>query len=67
MDITAARWQRKVRRQELNSRGGTIGMSVDRHFSKPDPKNFQDKVLKAYRQKVEDMIQNRKVSALFVL
>ena len=67
MQLTAARWRRKVKRQQLNSRGGLVGMSVDRHFSKPDPKNFQDKVVKAYRDKVEDIIQQRKLSALFVL
>lgn len=67
MQLTAARWGRKVKRQQLNSRGGLVGMSVDRHFSKPDPKNFQDKVVKAYRDKVEDIIQQRKLSALFVL
>ena len=67
MHVTAGRWQRKVRRQELNSRGGLMGMSIDRHFSKPEPKNFQEKVVKAYREKVEDMIQQRKVTASFVL
>lgn len=67
MRLTEARWKRKVKRRQLNSRGGLVGMSVDRHFSKPDPKNFQDKVVKAYRDKVEDIIQHRKLSALFVL
>lgn len=67
MQITAARWQRKEKRREVNSRGGLIGMSVDRHFSKPDPKNFQDKVVNAYRKKVDDIIQHRKVTPSFVL
>ncbi|MBL7703099.1 MAG: nucleotidyltransferase domain-containing protein [Ferruginibacter sp.] len=67
MHITAARWQRKVKRRELNSRGGLIGMSIDRHFSKPDPKNFQDKVVNAYRKKVDDILQQRKITPSFVL
>lgn len=67
MQITAARWQRKVKRREVNSRGGLIGMSIDRHFSKPDPKNFQDKVINAYRKKVDDIIQHRKVTPSFFL
>lgn len=67
MNITAGRWQRKVKNQELNKRGGLMGMRVDRHFSKPDPKNFQDKVVKAYREKVEAMLQQKKITASFVL
>jgi predicted nucleotidyltransferase len=67
MQITDKRWQQKVQKQQLNSRGGTIGMSVDRHFSKPDPKNFQDKVIKAYYKKTEEILQHKEISASFVL
>ena len=67
MNITAKRWYKKVKRKELNSRGGLMGMSIDRHFSKPDPKNFQAKVIKAYQEKVEDIIKQKKLSAVFVL
>lgn len=67
MNITAKRWRKKVQRQEMNSRGGLMGMSVDRHFSKPDPNNFQAKVIKAYQEKVEDIIKQKKLSVSFVL
>jgi predicted nucleotidyltransferase len=67
MHITDKRWQKKVQRQQLNSRGGAIGMSVDRHFSKPNPKNFQDKVVKAYLKKVDDIVQHKELTASFVL
>jgi len=52
MGITDKRWQKKVKKQQLNKRGDSIGMSVDRHFSKPDPKNFQEKTIKRYQDKV---------------
>lgn len=67
MRITEKRWQKKVQNHQLNSRGGHLGMSIDRHFSKPDPKNFQAKVLRAYYEKVDDIIQHKKLSASFVL
>lgn len=57
MQVTARRWQRKVKRQELNSRGGLLGMSIDRHFSKPDPKNFQDKTVRMYQEKIQQLLK----------
>jgi predicted nucleotidyltransferase len=67
MSITEKRWRKKVQNQQLNSRGEHLGMSIDRHFSKPDPGNFQEKVLRAYSEKVDDIMQHKKLSASFVL
>jgi predicted nucleotidyltransferase len=67
MTITDKRWRKKVQSQQVNSRGAHLGMSIDRHFSKPDPKNFQEKVLRAYSEKVDDIMQHKKLSALFIL
>lgn len=67
MHITDKRWQKKVQKHQLNSRGGHLGMSIDRHCSKPDPKNFQDKVVKAYYEKMEDIIQHKVRSVSFVV
>lgn len=67
MAITDKRWRKKVQSHQVNSRGGHLAMSIDRHFSKPDPKNFQEKVLRAYSEKVDDIMQHKKLSALFVL
>jgi len=57
MNITDRRWQKKAKRKKLNSKGGAMGMAVGRHFSKPDPKNFQDKVLEQYRVKLQQVLQ----------
>jgi predicted nucleotidyltransferase len=67
MDITHKRWLKKTETYQLNSRGGHLGMSIDRHFSKPDPKNFQEKVIKAYNKKVGEILQHKEISASFVL
>jgi predicted nucleotidyltransferase len=56
MGVTDKRWRKKVKNQQLNKRGDSIGMSVDRHFSKPDPKNFQQKTIKRYQDKVRQLL-----------
>jgi len=66
MHITQKRWQKKVLKQRLNSRGGYLGMVVDRHFSKPDPKNFQDKVVEGYRHKVEQLLQHKNTTLYMI-
>ena len=63
MAVTQRRWQKKVQHNRLNSRGGSMGMVVDRHFSKPDPKNFQEKVVEGYRIKVQQILQQKNKSA----
>ncbi|MEP7236960.1 MAG: nucleotidyltransferase domain-containing protein [Ferruginibacter sp.] len=61
MRITKKRWQKKVEKHMLNSRGGAMGMIVERHCSKPDPKNFQDKVVEKYGDKVKLVVQQKDV------
>lgn len=56
MNTTDRRWQKKAQRHQLNCKGGAMGMIVDPHFSKPDPKNFQDKVVERYSAKVQQLL-----------
>jgi predicted nucleotidyltransferase len=67
MKLTQKRWQAKVRRHALNSKGASMGMIVGPHISKPDPKNFQDKVVEAYRLKVQQLLQLQNKIASVVL
>lgn len=66
MGITERRWRKKAEKHKLNGKGLCMGMSVGRHFSKPDPKNFQDKIVEQYRNKVQQLLQlhNKKASLL---
>lgn len=57
MHLTGKRWQKKTLQQRVNSRGIVMGMALSRHFSKPDPKNFQDKVVDRYENKVQQLLQ----------
>src|SRR6185437_4504485 len=57
MKITARRWSRKTIHKKLNSHGIVMGMKTGKHFSKPDPSNFQSKLLAKYVCKVADVLQ----------
>jgi len=59
MKITKRRWQKKMKEQQVNEKGIRIGMLVDRHFSKPDPANFQHKILDQYFNKMSQLVQNK--------
>lgn len=56
MKITAARWAQKSRNKKQNSHGLIMGMATSKHFSKPDPENFQSKLLSRYNHKVFEIL-----------
>ncbi len=56
MRVTEKRWQKKADRKKLNSSGICMGMVVGRHVSKPDPENFQDKIVERYRVKLHQLL-----------
>jgi predicted nucleotidyltransferase len=66
MNITGRRWQKKAERHQLNSKGICMSMIVGRHFSKPDPRNFQDKVVERYHAKVQQLLQQKNTSVSLV-
>jgi hypothetical protein len=56
MRVTEKRWLKKTTSKKLNSNGIRMGMVVGRHVSKPDPKNFQEKIIEQYRQKIQQLL-----------
>ncbi|WP_345257055.1 hypothetical protein [Flaviaesturariibacter amylovorans] len=46
--ITARRWSRKTERGRRNSRGIVMSMAAGKHFAKPDPAQFQNKLMARY-------------------
>lgn len=56
MVITAKRWNQKTVQKKLNSKGNIMGMSANRHFAKPDPKNFQLKLIERYQSKLSPLL-----------
>ena len=62
MKITQRRWKKKEDRQMKNDNGFKIGMLVDKHYSKPNPVFFQNKVIEMYKAKLENLPQGSNVS-----
>jgi hypothetical protein len=58
MNATDKRWQNKTVQGKVDDHGARIGMMVNRHFSKPDPKNFQPKVIEQYESKVNHLLES---------
>ena len=58
MNLTDKRWKKKTKLGKVNDHGARIKMLVDRHFSKPDPKNFQAKVVQQYENRVKRLLES---------
>ena len=67
MKITCRRWFIKTKKKKVNSRGIVMGMDASRHFSKPDPTFYQEKLLQLFSFRSEETIakyENPKTSRL---
>lgn len=53
LNLTQKRWAKKE--VQLNTKGVCMGMLAGKHFAKPDPANFQHKILSRYREKTENL------------
>jgi predicted nucleotidyltransferase len=58
MKITAGRWLKKTQDHKLNSHGIVMGMVTDKHYAKPDPQNFQSKLLARYENKLVHILSD---------
>jgi predicted nucleotidyltransferase len=56
MRITAGRWNQKTLRKKLNQHGFILGMAAGKHFAKPDPVNFQSRLLTRYQNKLTNLL-----------
>jgi predicted nucleotidyltransferase len=54
--ITAARWFKKTVQEKRNNRGVIMGMDAGQHYAKPDPKNFQQKLIARYQNRVNQLL-----------
>ncbi len=57
MKITGNRWLKKTVEKKLNSHGVVMGMHTGKHFAKPDPVNFQSKLLLRHENRVSRVLQ----------
>jgi predicted nucleotidyltransferase len=61
MNLTDKRWKKKARQEKVNDHGTKLGMMVNPHFSKQDPKNFQAKVVQQYERSVKQLIESKQL------
>jgi predicted nucleotidyltransferase len=52
MRVTAGRWLKKTSQKKTNSKGHVMAMDVAKHYAKPDPGNFQARLLKDYDDRI---------------
>lgn len=58
MHITAKRWLKKTEQKKLNDHGIIMSMDVNKHYAKPDPVQFQAKLLNRYQRKVNELLSS---------
>lgn len=63
MKVTDKRWGKKTLQGKVNDHGVKIAMMVNRHFSKPDPSNFQAKVIQQYESRMRRLLTDLKVTS----
>jgi predicted nucleotidyltransferase len=56
MRLTCKRWKKKANTFKLNNRGIIMGLDAGRHYAKPDPNNFQVKVVEQYEKKMQELM-----------
>ena len=55
MKMTAKRWNKKTENRKKNNRGELMSLQAGKHYSKPNPANFQQKLLKLYENNLTDI------------
>jgi hypothetical protein len=55
MRVTAKRWHKKEVQQKLNCKGDRIGLSINKHFARPNPEHLQKKLLSMYAGRLQAM------------
>lgn len=54
-NISARRWNNKEAKGERNGKGLIVAMDAGKHFSRSNPGSFQEKVLRAYEDKLREL------------
>ncbi len=58
MKLTDKRWNEKTKMKKRNVRGVLMSLRASKHYSKPDPANFQYKLLQLYENKLADIFNH---------
>lgn len=52
--LTSKRWKKKEEEMRLNIKGNRMGIRTGKHFSKPNPNHFQEKILMLYYSRLRE-------------
>jgi hypothetical protein len=63
MKMTAKSWDSKTRKKKKNSKGILMSMHTGKHFSKPDPANFQKRLLQRYEKSLAEVFDQYNLSS----
>jgi hypothetical protein len=53
--ITDGRWKKKTERGDRNMKGDVMALQCGKHYSRPNPEIFQQKVLSRYHRKLKEI------------
>ena len=53
--LTASRWKKKEDRGDLTLRGHKMSLQCGKHFARPNPEIFQQKILATYQRKIREL------------
>jgi len=56
MNITTKRWLIKTKRRKLNNRGVVMSIHASRHFAKPNPAYFQEKLMQRFNSMNKEIL-----------
>jgi hypothetical protein len=57
--ITDRRWRQKTEQQRRNMNGDVLTLQCGKHYSRPNPEIFQQKVLTRYHSRLNDVFKRR--------
>jgi len=60
--VTDRRWKKKTGRGEVNMQGDKMTLQCGRHFSRPNPEVFQQKILNRYQRRLKEVMAERSVT-----
>ena len=63
MKLTAKSWNAKTHRKKKNRKGMLLSMHTGKHFSKPNPENFQKKILHRYENCLTEVLDQYALSS----
>ena len=58
LKISAKRWLKNVELKKLNDKGIIMAMDSGKHYSKPDPRFFQEKLIGKYHNKISQLLDH---------